>query len=253
MVSVTALVVDWSTPQDLVRLIDSAQSHEPDMPWVVWRNYNAKFFDVPYRFQRGDRVNVIASNQNHGHGAGINRAAAWATYNHAPEYYFVVNPDCEFRTPIIDEMVDFLRGDTARWIVGPKQLDSKMRITAAGIFGTAKKPQHRLWHVPDPKNVLARDVAEAVMAAGSAFLISADHFHQLGGLLEAAHYYSDTWLAYHARAHGGQVWYYGQAWMIHEWHRSSPQGFDGTDGNFLKDRELFRQKCREHDPPIECE
>lgn len=257
MSGVAALVVDWSTPGDLDALIDSAQAFESEMNWSVWRNFHPQYTS-PYLVESHSSfprsmISIIRSDQNWGHGYGINRAAIAAKERWNPEYYFVVNPDCEFRVPIIADLVAFLEEDPARWIVGPKQLDSKMRITAAGIFGTDTKPKHRLWRMPDPKNALARDAQQAIMAAGSAFLIRAETFHDLGGMLEAKHYYSDTWLSYHARAHGGQVWYYGKPWLIHEWHRSSPVGFDGTDGNFIPDRKLFQAKCREHDPPIVCE
>lgn len=253
MVRVVALVVDWSTPGDVMKLIDSAGIHEPEVPWVIWRNFHPQHSRDVYVFKHLPTLQVVHANKNLGHGAGINRAAVLAQEKWDPEYFFVVNPDCEFRIPIIDRLVEFLEYNPQAWIVGPKQLDSKMRITAAGIFGTPRKPTHRMWHIPDPGNTLARDTQEAIMAAGSGFLISVAHFNLLGGLLEATHYYSDTWIAYHARAHGGQVWYKGDTWMIHEWHRSSPKGFDGTDGNFKKDQELFRKMCREHDPPIECE
>lgn len=256
MTGVSALVVDWSTPGDLDVLIDSAARLEPEMKWSVWRNYHPQHSHDPYRFQstiEHRSWSMISGDKNYGHGYGINRAAIAAQERWDPEYFFVVNPDCEFRVPIIDDLVGFLAQETARWIVGPKQLDSKMRITAGGIFGTDVKPKHRYWRTPDPKNALARDAQQAIMAAGSAFLIRAEHFRFLGGMLEAKHYYSDTWLSYHARAHGGEVWYYGKPWMIHEWHRSSPVGFDGTDGNFTPDKKLFQAKCREHDPPIMCE
>jgi GT2 family glycosyltransferase len=253
---VAGLVVDWSTPADLDVLIKSAMTHDPDMYWMVWKNFHPQFANQFYSFQdiyNPEFWSVIWSDANRGHGYGINRAAIRAQELWNPEYYFIVNPDCEFRVPIIEDMILFLEEDPDRWIVGPKQLDSKMRITAAGIFGTDIKPKHRFWRMPDPKNTLARDAQQAIMAAGSAFMIRASHFQFLGGMLEAKHYYSDTWLSYHARAHGGQVWYYGKPWLIHEWHRSSPVGFDGTDGNFIPDKKLFQAKCREHDPPIVCE
>ena len=88
------------------------------------------------------------------------------------------------------------------------------------------------------------------MVAGAAFLIRAKDFFEYGGLLESAHYYSETWLNYHVRAHSREVWYFGEPWMIHEWHQSSPVGFKGTDGMFKSDREMFRKMCDQHDPPI---
>ena len=86
--------------------------------------------------------------------------------------------------------------------------------------------------------------------AGSAFLCDPVDFFGLGGMLESHHYYSETWLMYHARAHGKKVVYWGKATLIHEWHQSSPIGDPATDGRMKEDRELFRYMCDTHEPPI---
>jgi len=134
--------------------------------------------------------------------------------------------------------------------VGPKQVDSSQRITAAGILGTMEKPRHRYWRHRDPTNKMARDFFQTPTVAGSAMLVRAKVFEELGGLLEARHYYSETWFNYHAQIHGYEVWYYGEPWMIHEWHRSSPQGSALSDGAMKADQKIFREKCDTHDPPI---
>lgn len=250
---VAGLVVDWSTPKDLERMLLSAQMVETHpIDWYVWRNYNPNVTEDYDELVEAMAL-VTYDTINRGHGAGINRVAEIALAHEAYDYYLIINPDCEFRVPIVADLVTFLQINDKRWAVGPKQLDSKMRITAAGIFGTDEHPQHRHWHRPDPWNKIGRDALPAIMVAGSCFLTPAPVFHDLHGLLEAKHYFSDTWYSYHIRAHGGEVWHYGHPWIIHEWHQSSAIGDKETDGKFKEDQALFRKYCAEHDPPIICE
>lgn len=254
MTDVVSLVVNWSTPDDLLRCIKTAEEHEPHR-WVVHQNHHDTIDSEPVLRQieemLGPRVAMSGSDQNLGHGAGINQAARLAAVTFDPTYFFIVNPDCEWRQPILTRLATFLEADPIRALVGPKQMDGKGRITAAGIVGSGAKPQHRYWHEFDPGNVLARDAMPSVTVAGSAMMIRSEDFFNFGGLLEAKHYYSETWICYHLRAHGRQVWYYGDPWMIHHWHRSSPVGSMLTDGKFEQDKMLFRKMCDTHNPPIE--
>lgn len=263
MVRVAALVVNWGTPDDLKRCVMSSELYENDLHWGIYDN---KHPHVDSRaaldglgFGLGpSRVIVNAARKNFGHGHGINRLARMATAVWDPEYFFVVNPDCMWTEPILDRMMAFLDEDQNRAVVGPKQLDSQYQITAGGIFGTNEKPEHRMWRVKDRTNNLVRDLVPATVVAGSAMLIRARDFFLgdlndcmgIPGMLEAYHYYSETWLCYHLRAHGRTLWYWGEPWMVHEWHRSSPVGFAGTDGKFAADREKFRAQCDIHRPPI---
>lgn len=50
-----------------------------------------------------------------------------------------------------------------------------------------------------------------------------------GAFLPTRHYFEETYCSEHARAHGWDVMYAGTVNMIHEWHRSSPQGSLGQD------------------------
>ena len=241
-----ALVVDWSNPDLLTAAVQSAKRYDPHLNWVVFKNYHPDFdyVDVP------DDVEVIRCDTNVGHGAGINRAAerAWDLWQ--PDWFFVVNPDCRWIEPVVSRLEVFLAENPDVFAVGPRQIDSQYRITAAGIVGTNQAPRHRYWRCPDREGRLGRDLIDCVTISGSAFLCDAVDFFGFGGMLESKHYYSETWLMYHARAHGRRVVYWGEPTMIHEWHRSSPIGFPGTDGKMAEDRELFRAMCDRHDPPI---
>lgn len=255
--NVTALVVNWNTPEDVVRLVESADIWEPNLRWVFYQNKPPEGIDGRTRAAwrqvvsgRTYRVMILHGRENRGHGYGINRAADADWRTKRSDYYFILNPDCLFTESILDKMVAFLEEDPARAVVGPKQMDSTGRVTAGGIIGTQEKPVHRYWHYADRENSLGRDSVKCPTVAGSAMLVRSSDFFKYGGLLESKHYYSETWFNYHVQAHGREVWYYGEASMIHEWHRSSKLGASSTDGFMKQDQELFRRMCDEHDPPI---
>ncbi len=255
---VACIVVNWSTPDDLKRCIDSAFKVEGPMYWSIYQNYHdeKQMRDLNHRAimgaitGRSEWTMVQNGEENFGHGYGTNRAADLAMEWFDPEYLFLVNPDAKWVEPILDQLIEFLNVHPKAALVGPKQMDSNRRITAGGISGTLLKPVHEYWHRSDPANELGRNSYMAPTVAGSAILVRAEVFRELGGLLEAKHYYSETWLCYHAQAHGYEVWYHGKPWMIHEWHQSSRVGSPDSDGKMSEDRELFRKMCDEHDPPI---
>lgn len=249
---VVALVVNWSTPDDLAHCIETGDQYEDDLTWIVVQNAHPTIDSEPTLERLGNHhdMRFMVAGENYGHGRGINEAAeiAWAL---APsDYFFIVNPDVAWTEPVVDRLRDFLDADPKRVVVGPKQMDSRNQITAAGIVGDNVHPKHRFWHARDQRNVLARDAIQGPMVAGAAMLVRVEDFFEYGGLLEAHHYYSETWFCYHATAHGRECWYYGEPWMIHEWHKSSAIGAPTTDGHVKEDRALFRRMCDEHDPPI---
>ncbi len=250
--SVAALVVNWSTPDDLYQLVMSAEHLDPGMEWYVVQHPHSHINSTPVlrslEDALGHRFRVRMSGFNYGHGWGINTAADWAMRSFYP-YLFILNPDVKFVEPVTKRLTDFLEARPKAIAVGPKQLDSKGRITAGGIIGTNENPRHRDFHANDPKNEKHRDMVQCPMIAGSAMMVKAPEFMEYR-LLESSHYYSETWFCYHARAHGHEVWYWGEPTMIHEWHTSSPVGYEGTDGQFKVDRELFRRMCDEHEPQI---
>jgi hypothetical protein len=69
-----------------------------------------------------------------------------------------------------------------------------------------------------------------------------------GAMLETEHWYEDTWLCYHAHAHGFSSVYFGQATMIHKWHGASPKGGE-VDKKMQGSRKLFRETCDAHSIP----
>jgi GT2 family glycosyltransferase len=252
--NVMACVVNWSTPNDVWRLVESAEQFEPNLRFSIYQNRPPEGMEQATRdmldgigHNRLHRVFSAEGDENRGHGFGTNRAADRA-HVWKPKYLFLVNPDCVFTESILDRMVAFLEEDPARCVVGPKQVDSRGRITAGGIIGTLQRPQHRWFREKDKGQ--GEDIVKCPTVAGSAMLVRTEDFFEYGGLLESKHYYSETWFNYHVQAHGRECWYYGEAKMNHEWHQSSSMGSPLSDGSVNEDRELFRRMCDEHNPPI---
>lgn len=254
--SVMACVVNYSTPGDVYKLVDSIEKWEPNLRVSLYQNkppdeVAGATTDMLRGIVQGrqHRLFVMEGDENRGHGYGTNRAAERAL-TWKPDYLFLLNPDCLFTSTILDSMVAFLEADPARCVVGPKQVDSRGRVTAGGIIGTMEEPAHRFWHHQDRNNSLGRDAVQGPTVAGSAMLVRTEDFFEYGGLLESNHYYSETWFNYHIQAHGRECWYYGEAVMNHEWHQSSSIGSPLAEGVLRQDQELFRRMCDEHDPPI---
>lgn len=242
---IDVLLVNYSTVGDFKNCLQSLREHEGDAPVYVFQNHFAdgvteacieiaKEYGVNY-FRKADR--------NLGHGAGINALAEVAQ----AEHLFIVNPDVVWIEPVLGELRDFLEMDPNRCVVGPRQIDSQGRFTAAGIFGTLEQPAHRSFRQKAGDD--HKSIEECLMVAGSAFMIRRNDFYMYGGMLEGRHYFSETALQYTAKHAGRSNWYYGPLTMIHEWHTSTPQGHPGTDGMFAQDRELFRAYCDERGIP----
>jgi GT2 family glycosyltransferase len=254
MRDVVLCVVNWSTPDELITLLQTAEEIEGRVRWSIYQNHHDKLVEENraaiesiHRMFPDEVVSQVGAT-NAGHGAGINRAANAARMMWDPKYLFLLNPDCWFKEPVIDVLIDALEEDPKRFSAGPRQADSRNKLTAAGIVGTLERPEHRWFQRPDDGR--GRDRVSCPMIAGSAMMVDADMFFRLGGMMEGFHYYSDTWLCFHAIAHGRENWYIGDVLLMHEWHTSSPRGYPGSDGKFAEDRETFRTHCKEHDPPI---
>jgi GT2 family glycosyltransferase len=144
-------------------------------------------------------------------------------------------------------------------VLGPRQIDDRGRFTHAGIFGTNTRPRHRGWH--EANQGQHQDVQDAVTVAGSAYFVKRSLWEELtacpvyqdfcgseGAFLPTNHYYEETWCSYHAASHGARVMYYGEATLVHRWHRASPVG-GAADQQMSASRTLFRAACDAHGIP----
>lgn len=170
------------------------------------------------------------------------------------------NADVAFdsTSPVLAALYERLTRNEDWAIAGPRQVDARRRLTAAGIFGTLRRPEHRFWHRPDRGQ--ASDLrADAVTVAGSCIAIRRDVWDELTGcsqvralvgtatgpFLETKHWWGETWACYHAAAHGYDRVYDGTVWCFHE-HAQAPGSLDWAKANQNDDRRLFRAVCDAH-------
>ena len=178
------------------------------------------------------------------------------------EFIGIFNSDCMFLDNLcVNSCLDVMRDDAQVGVVGPKQVDSRNKITHGGIFGRNNKPSMRGWMEPDRGKY--NDVLEAVTLSGSALFTRTDIWSDLthcgfysdavfdlwlvepsGAFLPTQHFYEETYFIYHLRHHGYKAIYNGEAKMLHEWHKSSPVG--SKVEVMRESQEAFRYACDVH-------
>lgn len=252
-IAIDIIVVNYRTPADLERFVDSV-AHAPAASMLTIVDVApTSFFSPP------NRSTLIRTEGNVGYARACNMGAAVAglSANPAPVLAFF-NADVQILPDSLELCVETLFSQPDVAIVGPRQTDSRRRITSAGVVPTRPggcKP--RGWREVDRGQFC--DVSEMMTVSGSAFIVRREAWDALAGcvtyqesdpdsrgaFLQTPHYFEETWLAYHARAHGWKVMYDGRAHMIHEWHRSSPVG-GWADKQFKESQRLFRDACDHH-------
>lgn len=199
----------------------------------------------------------ITDEENIGYARAVNMAADIAS-DRAHLNIAIFNADTEFLDQnCVDSCIDLLDSNDDVAVVGPLQYDSRGRITHAGIFGSNEKPMHRAWLSKDKNS--HRYIADCISVSGSAYFVKRSVWDEMtacpiyqasrpapGAFLQTQHFYDETWLSYHVRAHGYRVLYNGEAEMIHQWHQSSPVDGEYANTNAKISREIFRKTCADH-------
>lgn len=260
------VVVNYHTPHDLVTFCQSVLAAPPQTDWhltavnvEVQRRDQEASERMEQRFvehgllKHWGGLNLL---DNVGYARACNTAAARADpWDHDVLAFF--NADITLPPDAVDRCVDALLGHDDWAVLGPRQIDSKGRLTHAGIFGTLDRPQHRAWRQPDGPQYT--DVVQAVTVSGSAyfikrsiwdFLAACPTYQQVapearGAFLPTSHYFEETWCSYHAQAHGWKVIYYGPVVIHHEWHQASPVG-GWAERQFPISQRYFREACDAH-------
>jgi len=256
--SITLVVVNYKTPDDLFNFCTSYEENIPKvLSQLVIVNNEPEKADLKvaqYFIDKGTCIHQLAQGNLYYSGA-LNLAG----YS-IPDLDGVVaffNADTLLTPGVVDSCYDLLQSDSTIGVVGPGQVNSGGRVTHAGIFGTPKAPKHRGWK--DRWREEYEDVREAVTVSGSAYFVKQEVFQWLdvcplyrdlypnveGPFLPTTHYYEETWFSYHARAHGYKVMYNGKAKMIHEWHKASPVG-GWAEQQMPISRKMFREMCDHH-------
>lgn len=251
------VVVNRQTPEDLARFLTALDANPPERPIrLVVAGVEPGVEDLrvgTMEWASFDRTFIgFADN------VGYNRACNLAGAVGRREVVVLCNADVVLTGAVIDECAQAVLDHPEYGLLGPRQVDSQGRFTAAGIFGAPRKPQHRGWRERD-RGQYSDVRTDAVTVAGSVMFLRREVWDEIhscplrqrfdpgaaGPLLQADHYYGETGLAREIAAHGYQLVYWGPTVCIHEWHRASRHGGWGEQ-RLSADRELFRRFCAAH-------
>jgi GT2 family glycosyltransferase len=249
-------VVNYHTPGDLQRFMQTFSEHPPRPPWTLTVIDVETIPGAVLSEWHGGTLRRIGVEDNIGYGRACNLAATYAT----DDIIAMFNADVEVTPGSLDACGDALVEHDDWAILGPLQVDDRGHIRHAGIFGTLASPKHRGWN--EINRGQYSEVRDAVTVSGSAFFAKRKVWDELtdcsifrevapeaeGAFLPTPHYYEETWASYHAQAHGHRVVYYGPVTMIHKWHRASVVG-GWAEQQIPISRKMFRDACEGHGIP----
>ncbi len=268
------VVVAYRQPDMLLRFAHTLIDWPPTIPIAVHVvDVDPDPDDVAAAQQTADDLAVIATDvtyTRHLENIGYNRAVNLAGADGDRDVVIACNADVAWlthseavrldpqhgKTHAIDTLYRGLTFHPDWGAVGPRQIDQQRTITAGGIIGTHRHPRHRHWrrHVNASPPVVLED---AVTVAGSILALRRDTWdlltacdvapgdNDVGPFLPNAHYWGDTWLCYHAAAHGLKSVYDGTATAYHDVHGADPRRSHGR-ANQHTDQAAFRAACDAH-------
>ena len=221
-ISTSVIVVNYRTPAALQRFVDSYVETAPEDAELIVVDVDP---EIPFGLKEipGD---YIIQYENSGYATACNTASVEAS----GEVLAFFNADVVLCKDTIAACSRALLENVDWGVVGPLQYSSAGHVTHAGIFGTLEAPRHRAWQQPVSNEF--RDVEPAVTVSGSALFVKRACWQDLtncpiwrdmypdvlGAFLPTFLFWEETFLCYHAQAHGWQVIYYGLAECVHEWH-----------------------------------
>ena len=255
---VDLIVVNYRTPADLGQFIRSYEQHPPALEhdlFIVNVSPGDADLDLGERITgRHPQVHHLFTRENVGYARACNATAARGDR----EVILLLNADTALTDGAVDRCATELLANEEWGVLGPRQIDSRGRLTHAGIIGAPEAPHIRYWLHRDRGQ--ANDIIDtAVTVSGSVYFIRRQVWDELtecpiyrevapdamGAFLPTQHYFEETWCSYHAQAHDWRCVYFGEAVVRHEWHRASPH--DGhADKQFKVSREFFRRACDAH-------
>lgn len=252
-------MVAYHSTTDLERFVQSYERCQPELLetilTIVLVEATEEEIAATQRFSRS--YNLRFHPANIGYNVACNHAAREIGIIYPLNTMAFFNADTELKPGVLEGCYAHLQQPNVG-IVGPRQVNRQNQITHAGIAGTHTAPAHRGWKQPDHGQF--NTPLDCVTVSGSAYFMRRDVYDYLsecpifkvsdpsatGAFLTAQHYFGETWISYHAAAHGYRVVYAGDVPpMIHEWHQASPQGGIGEQ-NWKKDQAKFRAACDDH-------
>lgn len=252
--NIQLVVVNYRTYDLLQEFVDSYFQFKPtiDSSLIIIDVDSTEDFDSLNLPSNG--VHSVRTDWNLGYALSCNYGA----YMSDSDYLAFFNADTRFNNnSCVDYCVNFMEENSNVGIVGPLQYDANSKVTHAGIFGSLEKPQHYGWRSKDVDSM--RFNRKAVTVSGSAYFVKRSVWSELtncdiyraqfpdvvGAFLPTQHYYEETGCSYHAQSHGYEVWYTGEAEMVHHWHKSSPVG-SSVDAKMIESKKIFVDFCEAH-------
>lgn len=250
------MVVNYRTPDDLKSFFRSFTKYPPTCSWsgfVVNNDPEQEDLEV------GDQSSFhhCYFSKNVGYAKAVNHAVSLGS----SDVVGIFNADIEFTERSIDQCVQALQSNDEWGCLGPRQVDSRGKMTAGGIFGSNSRPQHRGWKARD-SNTFEDIRDDSVTVAGSALFIKRAVWQELwecstyrracqefglgcsGVLLETPLFYEDTFACFHLRNHGYLAVYFGPSIMVHKYHKSvRKNGLSVAQEKMKESRTIFRNVC----------
>lgn len=256
------MVVNYRTPDDLREFLTS---YVASPCWwggtltVVNVSPGPADRAVVDRFAQQVSLNHVVFAENVGYARACNRGALIG----ASAVLAFFNADVVLRPEALTHCYEAIRDNPTWGVLGPRQVNAANRLVGCGVFGTPQNPRQRAWMEPDTGQC-SEVRTDALTVSGSAFFVRRDVWEDLtecslyrqaapsaeGAFLPTQHYFEETFCAYHARAHGLSVVFFGPVVITHLWHRASGQGSD-VDKNMGQARELYRRALDIHGVPHE--
>lgn len=245
---IDVVVVNYRTPNDLERFVDSYERSVHSMPSDLF------IVDV----EAADDLKTNHHYTRFDTNVGYSGACNYASMLGDREVVAFFNADTELFDNTLEQCYTALVENSDWGVLGPMQITRNGAITHAGVEGSPGKPRLRGWKSRALHKY--RDTFESVTVFGSAYFVKRRCWEELtecpifrqayphvaGAFLPTPHYYEETWCSYHAREHGWKVIYFGESVMYHEWHQASK--LNGHVDRVLKpqSQKQFRAMCTLH-------
>lgn len=258
---VDVIVVNYRTPADLQRFLDSMWLGGPER---IGSLHIANVCPTPEDDDVALRycvsrpwVTFTSITENIGFNRAVNRAGQFGL----DDVIAVFNADIVLSEGAIDAVASELMAHEDWAIAGPRQVDERGRLVAAGIFNERGQPRHRGWHEKAERGAHQDVRDDCASVCGSAFFIKRvvweeltrcpiyrNHFpNALGPMGKYLHYYGDESCSWLARAHGYRLGYVGTVTITHRHMGAGRPSPDWTS----RDRRAF-EGLRDDHPESAC-
>jgi GT2 family glycosyltransferase len=193
---VSIVIVSYNSRSHLPRCLASICRHEQLTPYEVIVVDNASSDGTAEEIERSfPDVRLVRRSRNAGFAAGVNEGIRAAR----GEFFLLLNPDAELTQPILEPMVDYLRGHADAGLLAPKLLDAsgtlQLSCRAFPGFATGIFNRYSLLTRLLPANPLSRSylmtgfdhvsIADVDWVSGACWMLPRSKYERVGPLDEA--------------------------------------------------------------------